>query len=147
MPLTFRFATGSDLPLVAQMNEELLQAQGSTHEMSVRELVDRLAKWLAEGHRIVLWELESQPIGYALFSYGERLGERLVYLRHFLVKKEHRRKGYGRRAMQHLQREIWPRGIPVYVDTSYTNRDALEFWESLQFEIFSLTLVRRALNP
>ena len=141
--MTFRFANGSDLPVVAQMNRELLQSERLASDPSECELLDRLAKWMTEGQRIILFDSESQPVGYALFSFGERLGEQLVYLRHFFIRKEHRRKGYGRKAMEHLESEIWPRGVPVYVDTNSGNRVALEFWKSLHFEVFSLTLVRR----
>ena len=141
--MTFRFANSSDLPVVAQMNRELLQGERLASDLSECEVLDRLAKWMAEGHRIILFDLECQPVGYALFSFGERLGEQLVYLRHFFIRKEHRRKGYGRKAMEHLESEIWPRGVSVYVDTRAENRGALDFWKSLHFEVFSVTLARR----
>ena len=142
--MTFRFATDSDLPFVAQMNRELLQDESLTSGLSECELLNRLARWVTEGHRLILFELEGEPVGYALFSFGERLGEKLVYLRHFFVKKRHRRKGYGRKAMEHLVGEVWPKSVPVYVDTRSDNTDALEFWKALHFDVFSLTFVRRA---
>ncbi len=96
--------------------------------------------WLAGDYLAVLFEIDGDPVAYAL----HRPEEGGIYLRQFFVLPEQRRKGIGRQAIRLLREEVWPEGVRVTVEVLIHNRAGTEFWRALGFERYALTLESRA---
>lgn len=140
--MLFRFAIESDLLIVARLNRELLAIEGPGDLFSDDELCARLLRWLSDGHKLLVFENDSEVVGYALYLPGLRdTGERIIYLRHFVIAQSHRRNGFGRKAMMHLTNALWPADAMICVETRETNSSAIHFWQLLKFKLFSCTFV------
>ena len=103
--------------------------------MTIEQLAERMNKWIEGEYTAVLFEI-GEVVAYALY----RNAEDSIYLRQFFVYREHRRQGLGRRAMQLLFREIWPKGKRITVEVLTGNASAIQFWRSVGFVDYSLAL-------
>lgn len=137
--MEYRPGGTSDLPLLARLNRELIRDERHSNPMSVLELERRMRDWLGGDYRAVLFEIEGDPVAYALY----RPEEGGITLRQFFVLPEQRRKGIGRQAFRLLREKIWPEWIRVTVEVLVHNRAATEFWRALGFESYALTLESR----
>ncbi|MDO8544974.1 MAG: GNAT family N-acetyltransferase [Opitutaceae bacterium] len=135
MKLSWRDASEADLELLAEWNHQLIRDEGHRNPMTKDELRGRMKKWLEGEYRAVIFS-DSEPVAYALFKTESEL----VYLRQLFVRKERRRAGVGRSAMQLLQREIWPTGVRLTVDVLCANHGAIAFWRSVGYRDYCLTL-------
>lgn len=106
--------------------------------MSVPQLTQRMEQWLKSEYRAVLFELESKAIGYALY----RLEPEYVYLRQLFVQPEMRRQGVARQALEWLSQEVWQLRPRVRIDVLIGNRSGIEFWRSVGFIEYCLTMER-----
>jgi GNAT superfamily N-acetyltransferase len=134
--MTYRFATSNDSPLLAEMNERLTRDENHRDRMTIDSLRSRMTKWLAEGSRAVLFEENGQAVGYALF---DKTPEH-VYLKHFFVEAEHRRKGTGRTAIEWLIENVWDGEKRIRLDVISVNERGIAFWKSLGFEDYCITM-------
>jgi GNAT superfamily N-acetyltransferase len=134
--MNFRFATTNDVQALAVLNHALIRDEGHRNLMSVAELTNRMAGWLAGEYRAVLFDESGQPIGYALF----RRDSEHVYLRQFFVAPEHRRQGIGRAALNWLRANAWNVSDRVRVDVLIGNTTGIAFWRSVSFEDYCVTL-------
>ena len=132
-------ATRNDLQLLAELNSQLMEDEGHESPMSVLQLQRRMRSWLTQRYTAVLFWVDGEVVGYALFRPDE-LG---IHLRHFFICRQHRRRGYGRAAMAILLEKHWPNDATVTLDVLYQNQRALSFWRSLGFTDYALTLRRR----
>lgn len=107
--------------------------------MTVKELAERMADWLAGEYAAVLFEEEGWIVGYALW----RRDPEYVYLRQFYVRPERRRQGVGRAAIEWLWRHAWNRSR-VRVEVLVGNPAGLAFWRSVGFADYCLTLERES---
>ena len=87
--MDYRFATNDDLDRLAAWNHQLIRDEGQRNRMTIRELKERMAGWLAGEYRAVVFGSPSDPVAYALFS--ERASE--VYLRQLFVRRGRRSEG------------------------------------------------------
>lgn len=141
----YRYATEAELPLLARLNSELMADEQDKLVLSTEELEERMKGWLQQGHRAVLFETDGEVLGYALYCVAKRTkGEALIFLRHFLVRSIHRRKGAGREVFHHLVHELWPHNVPICLDVKCKNMSARAFWNALGFHETSITLEREA---
>jgi hypothetical protein len=71
--MTFRFATATDIPLLAAANAQLLEDERHERRLSHEKLIERWKEWIPGDYRAVLFENsgESDPIAYALFRPSE----------------------------------------------------------------------------
>jgi len=76
-------------------------------------------------------------VGYALY----RLDDAGVYLRHFFIAREQRRRGLGRCAVALLLERVAPRGSRVSLQVLNHNAAALAFWRAIGFADSAQTLV------
>ena len=90
-----RLADDSDLDLLAGWNHELIRDEGHRNPMTVPELRERMRGWLAGEYKAVLLGPQTEPLAYALCR--ENATE--VSLRQFFVRRDRRREGIGRGAM------------------------------------------------
>ena len=103
--------------------------------MTAQELGQRMRGWLAGGYEAVVFS-EKDPAAYALF----RREEALIHLRQLFVRRDRRRLGVGRCAVEILRREVWPRSARLTVDVLCANKSAIAFWRSVGYRDYSLTL-------
>lgn len=131
-----RFATDSDLDLLAQWNHQLIGDEGHRNPMPVDQLRGRMKAWLAGAYKAVVFDLDSVPVAYALFTEDDRE----IYLRHLFVERTHRRQGIGKQAMGIVRKRIWPRDKRLTVEVLAANEGAVAFWRSVGYADYALTL-------
>jgi len=100
----------------------------------------RLERWLGEGYEGLIFESDSQPVGYALFratdpDLKEPDG---LYLRQFFVLRKHRRCGFGTRAFRLFQNDVLVERRLV-LEALASNPDGRAFWQSLGLTPYSVT--------
>lgn len=136
MAMKFRAARVEDCGLLGELNHQLIQDEGHRSRMSVAELEERMRGWLAGGYRAVIFEEGGQIAGYAMFR--EEAEE--IYLRQLFVARHRRRQGLGRKAVELLRSEVWPKEKRLTVDVLVTNETALKFWRSVGYRDYCMTL-------
>ena len=133
--MTYRRATYADIPLLVELNHQLIRDEGHRNPMTVPELAERMSKWLDTGYTAVLFQID-EIVAYALYrNSGDS-----IYLRQFFVHRNHRRKGIGQRAMKILFQEVWPKDKPITVEVLIHNSAAINFWRNVGFTDYSLAL-------
>ena len=147
MELTLRQAERADLPLLARMNQHLIEDEGSANPMTVGELERRMRNWLEGDYDVALFMLDD-VVGYAVYqARGEtHKGSELVYLRQFFVERRYRGRGLGRRAFQRLRGARFA-GAQVTLEVLAANPAGLAFWESLGFEGYAVTMALEPSQP
>lgn len=128
--LTIRQAEEIDLPILARMNQELIEDEGGATAMTIAELETRMSRLLGEGFVAVLFERLSEPVGYAVY----RITPQFVYLRQFFIGRNYRGNGYGTESFQRLLADEWGNVASVQVDVHEENKIGKSFWERLGFE-------------
>ena len=136
--MTYRIAAINDLSLLAELNRQLIQDEGHRNSMTLSDLEERMGAWLAGDYTAILFEEGSESMAYALY----RTESDGVYLRQFFVSREHRRKGYGRQAIEILASEVWAPGLRVTLEILVDNRRALDFWKHTGFSEYAITFER-----
>jgi predicted acetyltransferase len=134
--LEHRRATERDIELIGRLNHELIRDEGHYNPMSAPELVERMSQWLAGDYTAILFEENGAVVAYAL--YGDNPEE--VHLRQLFVVRDRRREGIGRRSIEILRSEIWPKTKRLTVDVLVHNEPALAFWRAVGYRDYSLTL-------
>jgi len=148
MTLSIRAARDEDIQILAEMNKRLIEDEGHRNPMSIPELAQRMRGWLQSGWNAdIFMEANSRGdetiIGYALYQHRKDeffLDRSVVYLRQFLIEREHRNRGWGRRALQELFEARFPSRCTVVVDVLTANKRGVRFWEQVGFQAYSLTL-------
>lgn len=136
MILHFRQATKSDIPLLGELNHQLIQDEGHRNPMTVPQLQERMHGWLAGEYAAILFESGSDVVAYALY----RDEPDLIYLRQLFVRRDQRRKGFGRQAINLLRTQIWPADKRLTVEVLTSNHAGVSFWKATGFHEYSLTL-------
>jgi GNAT superfamily N-acetyltransferase len=136
--MNYRMASAADAPLLGEMNYQLIRAEGHRNPMSLVELQSRMASWLVDGYQAVLFEDDGGPAGYVLF----RREADHIYLRQLFVRHQRRRQGVGRSAVGWLIENLWHDEPRIRVDVLVGNQAAIEFWRSVGFTDYCLTMER-----
>jgi predicted acetyltransferase len=134
--MTCRRATLDDCAVLAELNHQLIRDEGHRNPMTVLELEQRMKGWLSSDYHAAMFEDGGAFVSYAL--YREQPEE--IYLRQLFVVRQRRRQGFGRRAIEILRSEIWPKGKRLTVKVLLTNTRALTFWRSVGYKDYALTL-------
>ncbi|MBI4663758.1 MAG: GNAT family N-acetyltransferase [Verrucomicrobia bacterium] len=141
MNLTWRLANLTDVDLLAELNQELIQDEGGCGSLALPQLSERMRNWLQNGYRGVLFAETDDVVAYALYCFAEKAeGDRFIFLRHFYVQRARRRKGIGREAVRLLLSEVLPPGSRILLDVLFENQVGREFWRNLGFKEHCLTL-------
>ena len=138
MDVRYRAATSLDAGILAPMNAQLIRDEGHRNSMTMPQLTERMSEWLKTEYRAVLFELEGKTIGYALY----RVEPEHIYLRQLFVQPEMRRRGIARRSLEWLRHNAWGVRPRVRIDVLVGNHSAIEFWRSVGFTDYCLTLER-----
>jgi GNAT superfamily N-acetyltransferase len=135
--MNFRRATLEDCGLLAELNHQLLWDEDSRNKkMSLMELQERMRGWLVAEYAAVIFEEDEEVIAYAV--YREQAGE--IYLRQLFVARNRRRQGIGRRAVEILRSQIWPKNKRLTVDVLVHNTAAVAFWRATGYKDYCLML-------
>ena len=134
--MTFRIATADDCSRLAEMNHQLIRDEGHRNRMTIAELEQRMRDWLAGEYRAVLFEDAGEVVAYALFR--EQPEE--IYLRQLFVVRHRRSQGIGRRAVEILRSQVWPKTKRLTVDVLVTNQRGVAFWRQIGFTDYCLSL-------
>lgn len=139
--MTLREATLMDLPLLVKMNQELIEDEGSSNPMNAEQLEGRMRRWL-HSWQIYLFVQDKVVVGYTIYKIqnSEHDGQDTIYMRHFYICREVRRKGLGREALKRLKHEVFPINTKVYLEVLHHNQRGREFWEAMGFKPYSLTM-------
>ena len=122
--------------MLGELNHQLIRDEGHRNRMTAPELATRMQEWLLSEYRAVLFENEGSLAGYAL--YREQPEE--IYLRQLFICRDKRRQGLGRKAVELLQKEVWPGGKRLTVEVLVANDAAVRFWRAAGFKDYALTL-------
>ena len=134
--VTFRPATSDDCPLLAEFNHQLITDVGLPNRMTVAEMERRMRDWLAGEYRAIIFNDIKEILAYAL--YCEQPEE--IYLRQFFVVRHRRRQGFGRRAVQVLRSEVWPKSKRLRVAALVSNTGGVAFWQAVGYSDSGLQL-------
>ena len=141
--LSCRPATMSDVPLLARMNQQLIEDEASRNSMSLSELERRMKNWLDGDWQTVVIEQECEPVGYILFQFRSdeyRPSEATVYVRQFFIGRGHRSRGIGRQAFDIVAETYFPNVPSIVLEVLETNPRARQFWQSIEFRPYCTTL-------
>lgn len=96
--LVIQEATEKDLALILSFIKELADYEHLSDQVTATEEI--LHQWLFVENKakVVIAYYEHQPVGFALYFYNFStfLGKAGIYLEDFYVRKEHRKKGFGK---------------------------------------------------
>jgi ribosomal protein S18 acetylase RimI-like enzyme len=135
--MTHRIATLDDCQLLAGMNQQLLQDERHRNRfMTLPQLEERMRGFLSGEYRAVIFQEDGAVVAYAL--YREQTDE--IYLRQLFVARDRRRRGLGRRAMEILRADIWPKKKRLTVDVLLHNTSAIAFWRAVGYKDYLLGL-------
>jgi len=132
-----RFASADDCPMLAVLNQQLIQDEGHRNPMNIAQLEERMRDWLISGeYKAVVFEMQEKPVAYALFSETDVE----IYLRQLFVVREQRHQGIGSQAMQKLFSEFWNNQKRWTVSVLTNNQPAVAFWRAMGYADYALTL-------
>jgi len=129
-----RIATLADAPLLGALNHQLIQDEGHRNPMSELQLIERMLHWLSNEYKAIIFE-NTETAAYALYHEHSDY----IYLRQFFVQRHLRRAGIGRQCIEILFSEVWP-AKRVTVDVLSVNQAGADFWRSIGFSDYCLTL-------
>ena len=134
--MTFRAAILDDCPLLAALNYQLIRDEGHRNQMTVPELEERMRGWLSGEYGAVIFEDAGDVVAYGLY----REQPDLIYLRQLFVVRHRRRQGLGRRAVEILRSQVWPKDRRLTVDVLVANQSGIAFWRSVGYTDYALSL-------
>lgn len=117
-----------DIAILAEYNSQLIQDEQSGNMMSLDELQDRMQNFFKEGYQAYYIVEQDTKIGYLLVD----ITKQPLFLRHFLILSEHRRKGYGTKAFRLLCQLLQTDEMEIQVLT--WNTPALSFFQKCGFK-------------
>ena len=136
--MRYRYATAVDVPVLAEMNQQLIRDEGHRNRMSLGQLEDRMRGWLAGEYTGILFEDEQGVAGYALFKREPEW----LHLRHFFIQPARRRQGIGRAAIEWLAANVWADVPRIRIDVLAGNAGGIQFWRSVGFQDYCMTMER-----
>ncbi|RJX37637.1 GNAT family N-acetyltransferase [Paenibacillus pinisoli] len=143
LAMSYRLAHEMDIPLLAGMNLQLIQDEGSANSMNLEQLSERMAGFLKSEWQAVILLSEEETIGYALYQERQQpfQPERVeIYIRQYFIVRNYRQKGMGRRGMSLLKEELFPKRSSLTIDVLHHNEVGHAFWSSLGFRPYSIQM-------
>lgn len=134
--MEYRFATQQDLPLLAEMNQQLIRDEGHRNKMTLEQLHQRMSGWLDAEYTAVIFSEGAKPTGYALC----RKDPDWIYLRQLFINADMRRKGIGRQAISWLKKNAWKNDKIIRVEVLTENPQGIAFWKAAGFNDYCITM-------
>ncbi len=122
--VNFIVASEENCEELATLNKKLIDDGGSNNNMSVTELENRMHEFVSGGYTAIIFEADGKHIGYTLIAVDKSP----MFVRHFFIDKQFRRKGYGTAAFNKLITFLKVDEIDLSVLAS--NKIGYEFWRS-----------------
>lgn len=117
-------ALDKDCLELASYNKLLIDDGGSNNNMAIAELELRMHQLISEGYLAFIFEVENEHIGYALIDNNQTP----IFIRQFFVKKQFRRKGYGKKAFNQILTFFDVQNVNLSVLSS--NEIGYQFWQN-----------------
>jgi ribosomal protein S18 acetylase RimI-like enzyme len=133
-----RSSSPDDQALMAGWNRQLQIDEGAT-AMDLEAIEARLRRWLAGPYDAVVFELGSDPMGYALYrpTDADQKAPGGIYLRQFFIDPTHRRLGHGTAAIRLFLDEVVG-GRRLVLEALSSNPSGQAFWKSLGMRVYSV---------
>lgn len=151
MPLTTRFATVADIPVLCDLLAMLFAQEAEfAPDRAKQEAGLRLVLADPAIGEILVGELDGQIVGMAslLYTVSTFLGQRVAVLEDMVVHPEHRGCGTGEAILGALIRHAHERGCGrLTLLTDSTNSGAIRVYERLGFARSPMIPLRRAIEP
>jgi len=129
MEVEYRRATVSDVPLLARMHRQSVEDECSEPYPSLSECGAEIGRCISGKGEAIIFQIGGADVGYTLFQ-REPEG---IFLRHFFVCREHRRKGIGRTAMLWLIAKAWQTPARIRLAVHVENAAGHAFWRAIGF--------------
>jgi predicted acetyltransferase len=120
--------TITDANILAEMNKQLIEDEKANNTMDIIQLEKRMIEFLNNGYKAFVFIIDNNIIGYSLIDTTKKP----IYLRQFFIKREERRKHYGKMAFNKLLEEI--KTTEIEIDVLEWNNIGKIFWESIGFK-------------
>ncbi len=161
MTVTIRDATADDLPLLADLNDEIQRQHASAYPEDFVYPADKgkVEKFFAalmrnKDNRIVLAELDGAAAGYLWYEAQRRRASALkprlarLLVHHVFVRPEFRRQGVAVVLMAEVQSAAQSGDFQeIALDTWASNERAQAFFAAYGFEVYRLALRKPAGGP
>lgn len=139
-PLTFRYATENDVPLILQFIQALADYEKMSDQVVATESL--LKEWIFEKQKaeVLFAVAENKEVGFALFfhNFSTFLGRAGIYLEDLFVLPEYRGKGYGKAILKKLASITLERGCGRLEWSCLNwNQPSIDFYLSLGAEPMS----------
>ena len=132
--ISMHICTEEDLDHLATLNKQLIEDERHDNPMNTEQLKERMKGFLRTDYKAYKFIRDGEIVGYALVNHARQP----LYLRHFFICREHRRKGYGTAAFRLLMNHLNTDAIDVEV--MVWNERGHRFWQSLGFKERSVFL-------
>jgi GNAT superfamily N-acetyltransferase len=135
MSFAIRPATRADAPVIHSLIGELAEYEKLSHLMAATE--ETIADELFGPHspaEALIGEADGQPVAFAVtfHNFSTFLGKKGLYLEDLYVRRDCRRRGYGRALLLHVARIAVERGCGRFEWMVLDwNEPAIKFYESL----------------
>ncbi|NLL39304.1 MAG: GNAT family N-acetyltransferase [Clostridiales bacterium] len=128
--------TSKDYGKLVELKKQLSQDEQDVYPLRDAELEASIKRYLSSGYQAVLFVERKNIVGYALVKMN-------VYpycLREFFIRREYRKKAYGKECFSRLLDYL--RTNTINVDTASKTHMRLGFWKSLGFKPGSIIPAR-----
>ena len=128
-----------DHSLISEWNRQLQIDEGAA-AMELEAIETRLRRWLSGAFDVVIFESDSEAIGYALYrpTDPDQKEPGGIYLRQFFIARAHRRLGHGSAAIAVFLQEV-VQSRRLVLDALSSNPAGQAFWRSLGMREYSVT--------
>jgi predicted acetyltransferase len=144
MVLHLRSAGSNDVRLLAEMNKQLIEDEGSANPMNLEQLEARMHGWLSEDWRAdLIVNDEENVVGYSLYQFRStpHFPDRNdVYLRQYFIRRDCRNRGYGLEGISMLRETRFGDVETIEIDVLETNRIGKGFWSKAGFEPYVINM-------
>jgi GNAT superfamily N-acetyltransferase len=122
----------ADISTLAALNKQLIEDEGYDVTYTLEQLEARMKDLLSGSYQAVYLMEDGKILGYSLYSTAAAP----VYLRHFFICREQRRKGNGRAFIKLLLEYLNTDTLDIEV--LIWNETGRAFWEGIGFKPRSL---------
>ncbi len=128
--ITLRDANIGDVEQLVAMNAHLIEDERYDSPLPLDELRQRMRGFVSGEFHVLLFETNdasAATVGYCVIDVSKRP----MYLRHFFICRNHRRKGYGRASLAKLIKDLNISDLDVEVMA--WNEVGRAFWRRIGF--------------
>jgi predicted acetyltransferase len=137
MSICIRKATLDDIPLLAEMNKQLIDDEGSPNPMNVEQLEERMKGWFFADWNIDLLCFDAEIVGYSLYHFKE---SNEVYVRQYFIRREFRKRGFGQEGINQLSFHRFQHMKTITIDVLECNPIGMSFWRKVGFLPYCTTM-------